>query len=93
MIYKLITLPRVEENIKQHIKNGNKRLANKIVDLLGELIEHPRSGKGKPEQLKGYHECEIWSRRIDQRHRLVYQINEGELIVIAISAYGHYGDR
>jgi len=38
-------------------------------------------------------EANMWSRRIDQKHRLVYQINETELIVVAISAYGHYADK
>ncbi|MFI3269017.1 MAG: Txe/YoeB family addiction module toxin [Rikenellaceae bacterium] len=63
-----------------------------MVGILGELIEHPRSGTGKPEPLKGYAERELWSRRIDQKHRLVYEIRDDELIVIAIAAYGHYGD-
>ena len=93
MTYTLITLPEVDENIKLHLKSGNKKLASKIVELLGELIEHPRSGTGKPEQLRGFSDREIWSRRIDKKHRLVYQIKEYELIVVAISAYGHYGDK
>jgi len=36
---------------------------------------------------------EFWSRRIDDKHRLVYKIAEDELTVIAISAYGHYDDK
>ncbi len=93
MIYTLVTLPKVEENIKQHLKSGNKKLAIKVVNLLEELISHPRSGTGKPEQLKGYAQRELWSRRIDSKHRLVYEIKEDELIVLAISAYGHYDDK
>ena len=93
MIYTLVTLPKVDQHIKQHIKSGNKKLATKVVDLLGELIEHPRTGTGKPEQLRGYADRELWSRRIDQKHRLVYEIKEGELIVLAISALGHYDDK
>ena len=93
MTYTLILLPQYEENIKRHIKNGNKKLALKAIDILGELIEHPRTGTGKPESLKGYADREVWSHRIDSKHRLVYEIKEQELIVLAISALGHYGDK
>jgi len=45
---------------------------------------------GKPEALKGdLKGC--WSRRIDQKHRLVYQI-KGDIIIV-LSCYGHYSDR
>ncbi|MFR9624293.1 MAG: type II toxin-antitoxin system YoeB family toxin, partial [Rikenellaceae bacterium] len=54
----------------------------------------PRSGTGKPERLKGYApEREMWSRRIDSKNRLIYQIKEQELVVIAVAAYGHYDDK
>ena len=34
-----------------------------------------------------------WSRSITKKHRLVYQINEYEVIVLVLSAYGHYDDK
>lgn len=61
----------------------------KLVALLEELKEHPRSGTGQVEQLKHLEE-ETWSRRIDRRHRLVYRIYEHKVIVLVVSAYGHY---
>ena len=33
------------------------------------------------------------SRRISDRHRMVYTINETEVIVLILTAYGHYGDK
>lgn len=92
MIYSVEISFNATENIERHIKAGNKKLVNKIVAMIEELKLNPRSGTGKPEQLKGY-VAERWSRRIDIKHRLVYEIHEEELLVIAISAYGHYGDR
>ncbi|MBQ3657914.1 MAG: type II toxin-antitoxin system YoeB family toxin [Bacteroidales bacterium] len=34
-----------------------------------------------------------WSRRITDKHRLVYRIFETEVFVEVISAYGHYSDK
>lgn len=92
MSYHVILKPKFEEDIKRHLKAGNKKLILKVSSFLEELKVHPRSGTGKPEQLKGNSE-DIWSRRIDIKHRLVYEIKEQQLIVIAISAHGHYDDK
>ncbi len=92
MIYTLTFSELFVEAIKDHKKSGNKKLLVKINSLLEELTQHPRTGGGKPERLKGY-EVETWSRRIDSKHRLVYEIWEDRLVVYAISAFGHYGDK
>lgn len=92
MIYLLDVSLRASNDLERHKKSGNKKLAEKVYNLFVELAEHPRTGTGKPEQLR-HMEGEVWSRRIDSKHRLVYEIREAELIVIAISAYGHYGDK
>ncbi|MCH5308145.1 MAG: type II toxin-antitoxin system YoeB family toxin [Prevotella sp.] len=34
-----------------------------------------------------------WSRRITQKHRLVYEIHDAEVVVLVLTAYGHYDDR
>ena len=36
---------------------------------------------------------ERWSRRITQKHRLVYEIHDTEVLVLVLAAYGHYGDK
>ncbi|MFI3287476.1 MAG: Txe/YoeB family addiction module toxin [Rikenellaceae bacterium] len=92
MIYEVIVTPEAREGISKHIKAGNKKLVEKIISLLEEIAQSPRQGRGKPEQLKG-REVETWSRRIDSKHRLVYEILEDRLVVYAISAFGHYGDK
>ncbi|MBK6410178.1 MAG: Txe/YoeB family addiction module toxin [Flavobacteriales bacterium] len=46
---------------------------------------------GKPEPLKGTLKG-YWSRRIDEKHRLVYRMtSEGSVEVV--SCKGHYGDK
>lgn len=77
-------------DIKKHQKSGNKILLKKIDSFLTEIRENPTMGTGKPEQLK-YFETEIWSRRIDGKHRLIYEIQEAMVIVLTV--WGHYDDK
>lgn len=72
---------------------SHKNLIIKIDKLLDEIESHPMKGMGKPEQLKGYGERSVYSRRIDQKHLLVYEIFEEEKMVKIISSYGHYDDK
>jgi toxin YoeB len=75
-----------------YLKKTDIRSFTKLVKLIKELYEHPRSGTGKPEQLK--HNLQgLWSRRISGKHRLVYSINDNEVKVLVISAKGHYEDK
>ena len=80
-----------KEDIKKFEKAGNKIILNKINNLINELKEHPRTGTGHPEQLKGY-DGKRWSRRITGKHRLIYDIEEEIVTVLVISAFGHYDD-
>ena len=64
----------------------------KALTFIDELKEHPTTGTGHPEPLKGQPENR-WSRRISQKHRLVYRIFETEVVVLVISSYGHYDDK
>ena len=60
--------------------------------LIDELREHPRTGTGHPEQLSGDRAGQ-WSRRITKKHRLVYEIHDMEVVVLVLTAYGHYDDK
>jgi len=92
MTYCLKLHKRFLEHVEIHKRAGNKILIKKIETLITEIKEHPRTGTGKPEQLKHFTN-DIWSRRIDAKHRLIYEVVDNELIIIAISAYGHYDDK
>ena len=63
--------------------------ASRFID---ELKEHPKTGTGHPEPLKGKPEGR-WSREITRKHRMVYRIFETEVYVDVLSAYGHYEDK
>ncbi len=92
MNYKLIVQPEAEVHLEIHTKSGNKILLKKIFKLFEELKEHPETGTGKPEKLK-YQKTEIWSRRIDDRHRMIYVIGNDKVTIFVISLWGHYGDK
>lgn len=79
-------------HIEFHKKSGQKKNLDKIATFLHELEEHPTTGTGQVEPLKGYGERSVYSRRIDKKHRLVYEVFEEEKIVKILSAYGHYED-
>ena len=62
---------------------------SKLAKLLDELREHPRTGTGQAEPLKGY-DGTVYSRRITKEHRLVYKIYDDVIEVLVHSAFGHY---
>lgn len=64
----------------------------KFKKIIEELKAHPRTGTGKPEYLSR-DLSKLWSRRLSQKHRLVYEIIDKEVVVVVITAYGHYGDK
>ena len=81
------------KDIKKFSKGGNQQILAKIATLLKELGITPKKGTGKPEALKGYGEREVWSRRINDKHRLIYEIFEEEKEVKILTAFGHYDDK
>jgi len=86
--YKINILPNANNDLNWFRKN-DKNSYIKAFDLTRELIVSPRNGTGKPERLKHFNE-EVYSRRINQKDRLVYTIYE-KIKEIDISSYkGHY---
>ena len=91
MGYTLIYTDNALEDIDWLKKSGDKACLKKLAKLLEELIEHPFTGTGQPEQLKfDFSGC--WSRRINKKHRLIYQVEEKRVTVTLLSVYGHLGD-
>lgn len=91
MTYKVRTLIEADEDLARLAKSEPKAF-KKAQRFIEELREHPKTGLGHPEPLKGKPEGR-WSREITKKHRMVYRIYETEVVVLVISAYGHYGDK
>ena len=58
----------------------DRKLVQRINDLVKEITRTPHTGTGKPEPLKhalaGY-----WSRRINDEHRIVYKVVDDSLLI------------
>lgn len=85
-------MPEAERHLQEWRKSGQKKILLKIAALLEELCEHPTTGTGKVEQLKGDLEG-FWSRRINKDSRLIYKIEEDIITVFVVSLKGHYRDK
>jgi toxin YoeB len=87
----IIYSPKAVEDLKYWKKSGNKAVQKKITDLIIAIQQNPYEGIGKPEPLK-HNLSGAWSRRINREHRLVYEVNErNEIIILDIlSLKGHY---
>lgn len=60
----------------------DRKKALRIIRLVQETLTDPFGGIGKPEPLK--HELAgCWSKRIDDQHRLVYQVREDKIRILA----------
>jgi len=59
----------------------DKQKLKRINELIKDCQRNNFSGIGKPEPLKG-NLSGLWSRRIDNEHRLVYSIYEDKLHII-----------
>lgn len=90
-MYDIVYSTKAEEDLIK-LRHSEPAAYKKAVKLLNELMLHPRTGTGHPEQLKGDRTGQ-WSRTITKKHRLIYEIFETEVYVDVLSAYGHYDDK
>lgn len=90
--YEVILSEKAEKQIKALRKAGELTTLRKIRQLLIELSEHPTTGTGKPKPLGG-NRAGQWSRRITDKHRLVYTVEENKLMVFVLASSGHYDDK
>lgn len=73
--------PAAFEDLAWWIEQDRQK-ALRIINLIKDVQRDPFKGIGKPEPLK--HEfAGCWSRRIDQEHRLIYQITENKIRILA----------
>ena len=81
-----------KRDLEKIYKSGNKQDISRIEKIFQELEIHPREGSGQPEKLK-YFDADVWSRRINKKDRLMYYIFDEKVIVLVVSALGHYNDK
>ncbi|MCY7284954.1 MAG: Txe/YoeB family addiction module toxin [Cyanobacteria bacterium CAN_BIN43] len=59
----------------------DKKIYDRISDLIEDALRDPFSGIGKPEPLK-YNLAGYWSRRITSEHRLVYRVTDDAIVIV-----------
>ena len=64
----------------------------RISALLKDIAEHPFTGIGKPEALR-FELQGLWSRRINDRHRIIYSVSDGCITVFILSMRYHYSEK
>jgi toxin YoeB len=90
--FRLKIEPKASLDIAKHKKSGNQASVTKIAKILIELSETPFEGTGNPEALK--HELTgFWSRRINQKDRIIYRVEADIVTVYVVSAMGHYSEK
>jgi toxin YoeB len=88
MDWKFDIKPQAEDDLAWFRKN-DKQLYLKCFDLLRDIALHPYTGLGKPEKLK-YFGDDVWSRRVNHEHRLVYIVYAKEQEIDLVSFRYHY---
>lgn len=83
----IIFEPGARSDLDFWLKSGNKTVIKKIYQLIESITENPFEGIGKPEPLK-HDLAGVWSRRINQEHRLIYEVIQGKVIIHSLR--GHY---
>ncbi|NJM76284.1 MAG: Txe/YoeB family addiction module toxin [Acaryochloridaceae cyanobacterium RU_4_10] len=78
--------PQFREDLLWWAKT-NPRLWERLWDLIDSIVRDPFVGIGKPEPLK-HLGSNLWSRRINLEHRLVYQVEQNRILFL--QARYHY---
>ncbi len=78
---KVAFIPAAFEDFTQW-SSSDKKIYIRIVELIKDIQRDPFLGIGKPEPLK--HELKgFWSRRINEKHRLVYRVTNEEVVIVS----------
>jgi len=71
-------------------QSEDKKTLKRINQLLQDIIRNGNKGIGKPERLRE-DLSEYWSRRIDEKHRIVYRIVD--TVIEVVQCKTHYSDK
>ncbi len=88
MNYRLDFTADAEEQLRFWQKN-DKRTLKRIRALLVNMQETPYTGLGKPEALR-FEWTGCYSRRIDAKNRIVYEVDEVEGVILIHRLRHHY---
>ena len=85
----VVFLAKAKKDLEYWKQLGDVKIMKRITQLLKDIEQHPFSGMGKPEPLKGNLQGK-WSRRITEEHRMAYSISSGRIYIYVFSMRYHY---
>lgn len=91
MIY-VLKFSQQADKVARKWKKSKPSLYKKYSKILTELMEHPRTGLGHPEPLRGGGDI-TWSRHITAHDRIIYDIHDDVVEVYVLDVEGHYSDK
>lgn len=90
-MYTLDFTPEAKKLIAKFQKSDVQK-RKKLEKVLLDIMEHPRTGIGHPEALKGENDVR-YSRRITAHDRIIYDIHDDKVRVLVLTVEGHYDDK
>ena len=91
-LYKIEYLKEAKEDLLKLKLSGEKQILKRIRLFIEEMKIHPKRGKGKPKKVP-FRGLKLWSRRITDKHRIIYDIKDNIVTVTVIKIGGHYDDK
>lgn len=85
-MHDVLFMPKAWQDLGWWVQNDIKTI-KKIHSLLENACRTPFEGIGQPEPLKANYSG-YWSRRINLEHRIIYKVEEFQIVVISVK--GHY---
>lgn len=82
-----------KEALEEYKSHKIKDNINKINKLLESIEVSYSEGIGAPERLKGYKERIVYSRRINKKDRLIYEVILITKNIVILAIKGHYNDK
>ena len=80
------------EKVLKRYKKSNPNAFSKLVRLIPELQDHPRTGTAHPEPLVQGNSV-TYSRRLNAHDRFIYDMYDDKVVVLVVAIQGHYNDR
>ena len=90
MFYNRIVFTKDGFEDYKYWESENKKILKRINTLIEDISRNGNQGIGKPELLKEDY-AGLWSRRIDDKHRLIYRIEDNVIIIFACRT--HYNEK
>ena len=87
-----VTVSKEAKKVLKKWSKSNPMLYAKYEDLLVELRNHPRTGKGHPHPLVSGDGI-TYSRHLTAHDRIIYDIYDDVVTVLVVQVEGHYDDK